>query len=593
MSEIDTGNTAWMLFSTALVFFMTPGLALYYGGMTREKNVAATIMQSLMVMAVVAVVWVLVGYSLAFGEDQGLGLIGGLDLAGLRGVAVGIDRFGGSDLDHLLAHGVPDLLFMAFYMTYAILTPALITGAFAERARFGPFLLFIAIWSVVVFAPVLHWVFGVNGWLNTFSGEGVHLHTGVNGLDFAGGLAVHVNAGFAALAAVFVFGRRRGYGVAPMEPHNVTKIVLGSSMMWFACIGFAAGSAVAADEQAVYAFASTVVAAGAGSVAWVLVGWLHGRRPGIIGASSGVTAGLVAITPASGFVEPMEAIAIGLAAGAICYYAVRWRPRTGLDDSLDVMGVHGVGGIWGALATGIFASSVVGAPDFREGLIHGEWRLLWDQVIGIAAVGGWSFGATFAILKGLDLTVGVRATAEQEETGLDLSQHGERAYVRREGPQDIPEGLFPGGIMAQPIAPLSQVQSIPQGLFPGGIMAQPIAPLAGLPSASGLPPQPPLPSTLAAAPPGPPPDIGSPPDLQPPVLQPSDLAPPSDAQPPTLQPPELAPPTLQPPELAPPLDGPPPPDGQPPTLQPPPLQPSPIQPPAIPPPDGDGGERGP
>ena len=566
MSEIDTGNTAWMLFSTALVFFMTPGLALYYGGMTREKNVAATIMQSLMVMAVVAVVWVLVGYSLAFGEDQGLGLIGGLDLAGLRGVAVGIDRFGGSDLDHLLAHGVPDLLFMAFYMTYAILTPALITGAFAERARFGPFLLFIAIWSVVVFAPVLHWVFGVNGWLNTFSGEGVHLHTGVNGLDFAGGLAVHVNAGFAALAAVFVFGRRRGYGVTPMEPHNVTKIVLGSSMMWFACIGFAAGSAVAADEQAVYAFASTVVAAGAGSVAWVLVGWLHGRRPGIIGASSGVTAGLVAITPASGFVEPMEAIAIGLSAGAICYYAVRWRPRTGLDDSLDVMGVHGVGGIWGALATGIFASSVVGAPDFREGLIHGEWRLLWDQVIGIAAVGGWSFGATFVILKGLDLTVGVRATAEQEETGLDLSQHGERAYVRNEGPRDIPEGLFPGGIMAQPIAPLSQVQSIPEGLFPGGIMAQPIAPLAGLPSASGLPPQPPLPSTLAAAvPTGPPPDLGSPPDLQPPTLQPPEIAPPSDGQPPVLQPPDLAPSPLQPP---------------------------PIQPPAIPPPDGEG-ERGP
>ena len=538
MSEIDTGNTAWMLFATALVFFMTPGLALYYGGMTREKNVAATVMQSLMIMAVVAVLWVLVGYSLAFGEDQGLGLIGGLDLAGLRGVGVGDDRFGESEADHLLAHGVPDLLFMAFYMTYAILTPALITGAFAERARFGPFLLFIAIWSVVVFAPVLHWVFGVNGWLNIFSGAGVHLHTGVNGLDFAGGLAVHVNAGFAALAAALVFGRRHGYGVAPMEPHSVTKIVLGSSMMWFTCIGFAAGSAVAADAQAVYAFVSTVLAAGAGSVAWVLVSWLRGRRPGIIGASSGVTAGLVAVTPASGYVQAMEAIGIGLAAGVICYYAVRWRPRTGLDDSLDVMGVHGVGGIWGALATGLFASSAVGAPEFREGLLYGDWRLLWDQVIGILAVGAWSFGCTFLILKGLDITVGVRASVAEEEAGLDLSQHGERAYVRREGPQDIPEGLFPGGIMAQPIAPL-----------------------AGL---SGLPSQP-LPSTLAAPPTGPPPD------LQSPTLQPPEIAPP-----------DLQPPVLQPRDIGPPTDG-----------QPPPLQPPPIQPPAIPPPDGGEGERGP
>ena len=542
MSELDTGNTAWMLFATALVFFMTPGLALYYGGMTREKNVAATVMQSLMVMAVVAVAWVLIGYSLAFGEDQGLGLIGGLELAGLRSVGIGIDRFGEGDQGHALAHGVPDLLFMAFYMTYAIITPALITGAIAERARFGPFLVFVALWTVVVFAPVLHWVFGVNGWLNIFSGEGLPLHVGVNGLDFAGGLAVHVNAGFAALAAVLVFGKRRGYGVTPMEPHNVTRIVLGSSMMWFACFGFSAGSAVAADSQAVYAFVGTVAAAGAGSVAWVVVSWLNGRKPGVIGASSGVTAGLVGVTPASGYVQPMEAIAIGIAAGVICYYAVRWRPRTGLDDSLDVMGVHGVGGIWGAIATGIFASAAVGAPEFREGLIYGDWRLLWDQVIGIAAVGGWSFGCTFLILKGLDVTVGVRASADEEEAGLDMSQHGERAYVRNEGQQEIPEGLFPGGIMAQPIAPLSQVQNIPQGLFPGGIMAQPIAPLSQIQNVprglfpggimaqpiaplAGVPPLPgprPQPSPGAAEPAGPPPDIGPPPDLAPPPLQPKE-----------------------------------------------------------------------
>ncbi len=513
MSELDSGNTAWMLFATALVFFMTPGVALYYGGMTRGKNVAGTMMQMFMAMAVVAVLWVTVGYTLAFGRDVGLGLLGGFDHFALRDVAVGVDRFaihGPEQLeaDQLLAHGVPDLLFMVFYMAYAIITPVLITGTFAERAKFGPFLLFVALWSLIVFAPVLHWVFGVNGWLNVFSGPGVHAHTGINGLDFAGGLAVHVNAGFAALAAVLVFGRRRGYGVTPMEPHSTVKIFLGSSMMWFCCFGFIAGSAVASDEQAIYAFVSAIVAAGAGSLSWMLASWWHGGKPrataadappwrrawgrlwrsgghpSAIGASSGVTAGLVAVTPASGYVQPMEAIAIGLAAGAICYFAVRLRPRTGLDDSLDVIAVHGVAGVCGAIATGLFATSAVGAPEFREGLIAGEWRLLWDQTVGVLVVGGYSFTATFLILKGLDLAFGVRLSAEDEEMGLDLSQHGERAYVRREEDHADPGSLFPGGILVQPVAPL-------------------------IPSVPTLPPRPSAPRS--AAPPRQPPPIPPPP----------------------------------------------------------------------------------
>ena len=313
--QIDAGNTAWMLAASALVLFMTPGLAFFYGGLTRSKNVVGTIMHSFITIGVVGVLWVVVGYSLAFGPDQGLGLIGNLEHFGLSGV--GVDSGAG---------GVPDLLFMAFQMMFAIITPALITGAFAERARFGPFLLFIALWSLIVYAPIAHWVFGVNGWLNTFSGEGVPADIGINGLDFAGGLAIHVNAGVAALAAVFVFGKRRGYGTEPMEPHDITMVVLGAAMLWFGWFGFNAGSAVGATGQAVYAFVNTNVAAAMAALTWTLISWKVSGKPSVVGAASGAVAGLVAVTPASGYVEPMEALAIGFGAGLFCYFAVRFAP---------------------------------------------------------------------------------------------------------------------------------------------------------------------------------------------------------------------------------------------------------------------------
>ena len=431
MFELDTGNTAWMLAASALVLFMTPGLAFFYGGLTRNKNVAGTIMHSFITIGIVGVLWAVIGYSLAFGPDQGFGLIGNLDHFGLKGV--GVDS--GSN-------GVPDLLFMAFQMMFAIITPALITGAFAERARFGPFLLFIALWSLIVYAPIAHWVFAENGWLNTFVPDGVAADIGINALDFAGGMAIHVNAGVAALAAVLVFGRRRGYGTEPMEPHDITMVVLGAAILWFGWFGFNAGSAVGANGQAVYAFVNTNVATAMAALTWTLISWKVTGKPSVVGAASGAVAGLVAITPASGYVEPMEALAIGFGAGVFCYFAVRFRQRIHFDDSLDVVAVHGVGGLWGALATGLFATAAVGAPEFREGLIHGEWRLLWDQVIGIAAVGGYSFVVTYGILKVLDMTFGVRLSEDDEEVGLDVTQHGERAYQSDEAGIAFPVGII-------------------------------------------------------------------------------------------------------------------------------------------------------
>ena len=432
MFEIDTGNTAWMLAAAALVLFMTPGLAFFYGGLTRNKNVAGTIMHSFITIGVVAVLWVVVGYSLAFGEDQGLGLIGNFDHVGLKDV--GVDSG---------PNGVPVLLFMAFQMMFAIITPALITGAFAERAKFGPFLLFVALWSLIVYVPVAHWVFAENGWLNHFVPEGTPEDIGINGLDFAGGIAIHVNAAAAALAAVFIYGKRTGYGSEPMEPHDVTMVVLGAAILWFGWFGFNAGSAVGASGQAVYAFVNTNVAAAAAALTWTLASWWIGGKPSVVGAASGAVAGLVAVTPASGYVEPMSAVIIGGVAGVICYLAVRLRQKVRFDDSLDVVAVHGVGGLWGSIATGIFAVAVVGAPAFREGLIEGEARLLWDQLVGIVAVGGYSFVVTFVILKLLDLIFGVRVTEDEEELGIDITQHGERAYTLDEAGIAVPGMIMP------------------------------------------------------------------------------------------------------------------------------------------------------
>jgi len=419
--EIDPGNTAWMLVASALVLFMTPGLAFFYGGLTRSKNVVATIMQSFICISVVAILWTLVGYSLAFGPDQGLGLIGNFDHLALRNVGV-----------EPIANGVPHLLFFAFQMMFAIITPALITGAFAERARFGPFLVFVGLWSLLVYVPVAHWVFATDGWLSPFSSNPDTPDIGLNSLDFAGGLAIHVNAGVAAIAAVLIFGRRRGYGTIPMEPHDVPMVVLGAAILWFGWFGFNAGSAVGATGQAVYAFVNTNLAAATAALAWALAAWRIGGKPSAVGAASGAVAGLVAVTPASGYVEPLSAIVIGAVAGVLCYLAVRLRARLHFDDSLDVVGVHGVGGAWGAVATGIFAAASVSGLPYAKGLIEGEWHRLTDALVGIVAVGAYTFAVSFVILKVLDILVGVRVTEEEEELGLDVTQHGERAYAFEE-----------------------------------------------------------------------------------------------------------------------------------------------------------------
>jgi Amt family ammonium transporter len=290
----------------------------------------------------------------------------------------------------------------------------------------------MALWSLLVYVPVAHWVFATDGWLSAFSSNPDKADQGLNTLDFAGGLAIHVNAGVAALAAVLVFGKRKGYGSTPMEPHDITMVVLGAAILWFGWFGFNAGSAVGATGQAAYAFVNTAVAAAVAGLTWTLMAWQFSGKPSVVGGASGVVAGLVAITPASGYVQPMEAIAIGIGAGVFCYVAVRIRARIAFDDSLDVVGVHGVGGLWGALATGLFANSVVSGLPYADGVFQGEWHRLWDAIVGIGAVGLYSFVLTFVILKVLDLTLGIRVSEDEEEVGLDISQHGERAYTSDE-----------------------------------------------------------------------------------------------------------------------------------------------------------------
>ena len=424
---IDSGDTAWMLAAAALVLLMTPGLGFFYAGFTRSKNALATMMQSFIVVGLVGVQWVVIGYTLTFGPDVG-GFIGDLSWFGLKDVSLGpSDTY---------APTVPHEAFMIFQAMFAIITPALITGAFAERAKFSTFLIFILLWSTLVYNPVAHWVFGSGGWL---------LELG--SLDFAGGTAIHINSGAAALAAAFLFGKRAGYGKEPMEPHNVTYVVLGAALLWFGWFGFNAGSAGAANGQAANAFVVTNTAAAAAALSWMFASWLLAGKASVIGAAAGAVAGLVAITPASGFVQPMEAIAIGGVAGVLCYLAVRLRARTGLDDSLDVVAVHGVGGTWGAFATGLFAVATVGGVD---GLFHGEADQVLKQLAGIGAVWGYSFVVTFAILKVLDVTLGLRVSEDEERMGLDVSQHGEKGYVFDEtGPMAVPPQA-PASVLESP-----------------------------------------------------------------------------------------------------------------------------------------------
>jgi Amt family ammonium transporter len=401
MPEIDAGDTAWLLTSTALVMFMTPGLALFYGGLVRAKNVLGTIMQSFAALGVVSVLWVLIGYTLSFGHSIG-GVIGGLDFMGFRGV--------GQAPSAAYATSTPHIAFATYQMMFAVITPALITGAVAERMRFSATVLFLGLWSVLVYAPLAHWVWG-GGWLGR-----------LGAVDFAGGTVVHVNAGVAALAAIVVLGRRRGHGKEAFVPHNVPMVVTGAAILWFGWFGFNAGSALTAGGLAATALANTHVAAAAAIVGWLIPEGVRHRRPTTVGAATGAVAGLVAITPAAGFVEPWAAIVIGLAAGAICFLAVDLKPRFGYDDSLDVVGVHMVGGIVGALLTGLLASAAVGGID-------GGAALLWRQFVAVASTLAVSFTVTLGILKVVDAIVGVRVEEEEEVTGLDLSQHAEVGYT--------------------------------------------------------------------------------------------------------------------------------------------------------------------
>jgi ammonium transporter, Amt family len=408
-SKIDKGDTAWLLTSSALVLMMTaPGLALFYGGMVRQKNALATLMQSFIIMAVISVQWVLWGYSLAFGPDKG-GLVGGLDWIGLSGV-------GGEPFD-AYSKTIPHQVFMLFQMMFAIITPALITGAFAERKKFSAFLLFTVLWATIVYDPLAHWVWGDGGWLKK-----------LGALDFAGGTVVHISSGMSALVCAIVMGRRRGYGREPMQPHNLPMTVMGAALLWFGWFGFNAGSALEANALAASAFLATNTGAAAAALGWMFTEWMTRGKPTVLGAASGAVAGLVAITPASGFVGPVSSIIIGAVAGALCYAACNLKSKLGYDDSLDVVGVHGVGGTWGALATGLFASKAVNEAG-GDGLFFGNPGQLWTQIVAILATYVLAIVATYIILKVVDAIVGLRVTDEDEVAGLDLSQHSETAYA--------------------------------------------------------------------------------------------------------------------------------------------------------------------
>lgn len=410
MAEISAGDTAWIMMSSALVLLMIPGLAFFYGGLVRRKNLIGTIMHSFTIMGLIGVQWVVVGYTLAFGPDIG-SVIGGLDLIGLKGV--GIEPTEGSTIPHLT--------FMMFQGMFAIITVALVTGAFAERIKFSAFIVFSLLWSTLVYDPIAHWVWG-GGWMGDMSwlaGEGAVA------LDFAGGTVVHISSGVGALAAAIVFGKRMGWGEEPMEPNNMVLVVLGAALLWFGWFGFNAGSALAADGIAANAFVVTNTAAAMGLLAWMTMSWIFHKKPSLIGAASGAVAGLVAITPGAGFVEPMPALLIGLGAGVFSFLAVQGRTKWGLDDALDVWAVHGISGTWGALAVGIFATATLGGT---EGLWHGNPMQFVIQLVSVIVTWVYAFVVTFVILKVIDMTMGLRVSPEDEQIGLDVSQHGELVY---------------------------------------------------------------------------------------------------------------------------------------------------------------------
>ncbi len=405
---INAGDTAWILVASALVLMMTPALAFFYGGMVRRKNVLSTLSLSFIVMALISVQWVVIGYTLAFGKDIG-GLIGDLSFLGMAGV--------GMDPNPAYAATIPASAFALFQMMFAIITPALITGAFVERVSLRGFVAFTLIWATLVYDPVAHWVWGVGGMLRE-----------LGALDFAGGTVVHILAGFSALAFALVIGRRKGYPKAPFEPHNIPYTVLGAGLLWVGWFGFNGGSALAADGLAVHAVITTNTAAAAAALAWMLISARFDERPGVLGLVTGAVVGLVAITPAAGFVTPLAALIIGALAAPFSYAAIRLRQRWGLDESLDVWGCHGIAGTWGALATGLFATTAVNEAG-ANGLFYGNPRLLLVQGIAVVVSIVYAFGLTYIIAKALDAVMRLRVSEVEEEIGLDLSIHGERAYA--------------------------------------------------------------------------------------------------------------------------------------------------------------------
>ncbi|KLU60813.1 ammonium transporter NrgA [Peptococcaceae bacterium CEB3] len=407
-AQINSGDTAFVLLSAALVLLMTPGLALFYGGMVRKKNVLSTMMHSLVVMGLISLQWVLFGYSLAFGPDHG-GIIGGLNWLGLTGV--------GSAPNPMYAATIPAIVFMAFQMMFAVITPALISGSVAERMKFPAFVAFIFLWALLVYDPLAHWVWGNGGFLRN-----------LGALDFAGGTVVHISSGFSGLVAALVLGKRQGYGKEPMAPHHIPMTILGAGLLWFGWFGFNSGSALAANGLAGMAFVTTNTSAAAAALAWITVERLHRGKPTVLGAASGAVTGLVAITPAAGFVSPLSSIFIGFMGGIISYFAVSLlKERLGYDDALDAFGCHGIGGTWGALATGIFASKAIN-PAGANGLLYGDPRQLGIQALSVGVTIVLAVSLTFLILKAIALFTTLRVNFEEEDTGLDLSLHGEEAY---------------------------------------------------------------------------------------------------------------------------------------------------------------------
>jgi Amt family ammonium transporter len=404
---MNAGDTAFVLFASALVMLMTPGLALFYGGMVRNKNVLATIMHSFIILGVITLEWVLWGYSMSFGPDHG-GVIGGLDWFALQGVGMEPSADYGSTIPHVA--------FMIFQCMFAIITPALITGAFAERMKFGSFLLFTLLWATFVYNPLAHWVWGVGGWMGR-----------LGALDFAGGTVVHISSGISALAAALLVGKRLGFGSTAYIPHNVPMTITGAALLWFGWFGFNAGSALACNGLAANAFVVTHIASALAALSWMFMEWYHRGNPTTLGAASGAVAGLVAITPASGFVGPVAAIVIGALAGVFCYGGVLLKTKMGYDDSLDVVGIHGIGGTWGALATGLFASTRIN-PDGANGLFFGNPGQLWIQFVSIIATMAFAFVMTLIILKVVDKIAGLRVSEDLEVKGLDLGLHNEAGY---------------------------------------------------------------------------------------------------------------------------------------------------------------------